>query len=187
MQKILVPKKIGIFGGKFDPPHLGHQLIIFLAFSKYHMDEVWIIPSYSHAFGYESSNFDVRLKMCEYLTAPWSSDKVKILDDEKSIEKSPVFTIDLMYYLHNNYGAHNYTIFIGEDNWEKRDKWKEFEKLSTLASISVIGRGTKFDTYFPLPDISSSILRDMIKDNKNVDFLMPDGIYNFIKKNNLFS
>ncbi len=186
MQKTSEAKKIAVFGGKFDPPHLAHQLIIFLCLEKYGMDEVWIVPSYSHAFGFTPSDFDLRVEMCSFLQGSMS-ERVSILEDEKEIDKEPVYTIDLMKHLLERYGNHDYHLIIGEDNWNARDKWKDFETLEKMTKPIVIGRNGSFDNFFPMADISSSLIREMISEGKEVSHLLPAGLADFIKSRSLYS
>lgn len=187
MQKTLTPDNIAIFGGKFDPPHLGHQLIIFLLIEKYKMNHVWITPSFKHPFGYKSSSFEDRVTMCKLLAAPWNeSKKVSVLTTEKEIGTDPVYTVDLLELLKKKHPKKNLHLVIGEDNWNLRDKWKAFERIEKIAKPIIIGRGTDFSSFFPMPDISSSLIRKMLENNEKVDHLLPDGMFDFIREKGLF-
>ncbi len=177
--------KTAIFGGKFDPPHLAHQIIIFLLFAKHKIDEVFVVPSFSHAFGYDSTSFELRLKMADFLAKPWGN-SVKILDIEKNIGKEPVYSIDLLEALNMMGGDREFYFVIGEDNYKLREKWKDFDKIEAMAKIIVIGRGTSFENYFPMPDISSSLIREMILAGKDVSHLLPDGLSEFILKKKIY-
>ncbi len=187
MQKTLIPKKIAIFGGKFDPPHLGHQILIFLLLEKFGMDEVWIEPSFSHPFGYKSSDFDLRFKMAKILAAPWKNqNRVFVKDDEKILAKTPLFTVDLIKYLVKKYPQQNFYLAIGEDNFKNRNKWKDFKIIETLCKIIVVGRGNNFFTNISLPDISSSFIKEQIRLDKDISHLLPKGIFDFINNRNLY-
>ncbi len=146
-----------VFGGKFDPPHLGHQLSIFLALEKYGFQEVWVIPSFSHPFGFHPGDFDTRLEMCRIMARPFGN-RAKVLDIE-----------------------------IGSDNWNVRDKWKDFDKIEEMCrEIVVIGRGKNEGSSFYLPDISSTMIKTIIKEGKNPENLLPSGIAEYIGKNKLY-
>jgi len=176
-----------VFGGKFDPPHLGHQLSVFLALEKYRFDEVWIIPSFSHPFGYHPYDFDSRLEMCRIMAEPFK-DRVKVSDIERKIGLEVVYTVDLIEYLKDNFPENDFSLVIGSDNWNVRGKWKDFDKLEKICrSIVVIGRGEGGQGSFSLPDISSTMIREMIKNSRDPENLLPAGIYEYIKKHNLYS
>lgn len=187
MPKILTPRKTAVFGGKFDPPHLAHQLIIFLLLEKYGMNEVWIVPSYDHPFGMKPSDFEIRCEMCAFLAKPWhSSGKVKIVTEEKELKIQPVYTVDLLKHFLSVHNDKEFYLVIGEDNWNLREKWKDFDTIEKIAKIIVIGRGNIFDNYFPLPDISSSLIRKMIQSGKSPDHLLPAGLVDFIRDKRLY-
>ncbi len=173
-------KKTALFGGKFDPPHLGHQLTIFLALEKYLMDEVWVVPSFSHPFGHESNDYDKRCEMCEIMIRPWKNGKVKVSKTEKEIGTEKVYTIDLIKYILQKEPSLDLHLFIGEDNWKCRDKWKNFEEIEKLAKIVVIGRGENGSSGFSLPDISSTMIREMIKNGMDPTPLLPHGVMEYL-------
>lgn len=187
MQKISAYKNIAVFGGKFDPPHLVHQIIIFLLLERYAMEHVLVIPSYSHPFAYEQTNFSIRMKMCHILVDPWKKSKTATVSGiEEELGTTPVYTIDLLEELEKRYDAF-FHIAMGEDNWKNRDKWKDFKKVEKKASPVIIGRGDgNDDEFFPLPNISSTLIRKRMKENKSSAHLLPVGMESFINKNNLY-
>ena len=175
-----------IFGGKFDPPHLGHQLSIFLALEKYKFDEVWVIPSFSHPFGFHPSDFDTRLEMCRIMAEPFGN-RAKVLDIERNLGLDIVYTVNLLEYLKKHFPGNDFSLIIGSDNWNVRQKWKNFDKIEEMCrKVVVIGRGENDGTSFYLPDISSTTIKEMIKNGENPDCLLPSGIYGYIKKHKLY-
>ena len=181
-------KDIALFGGKFDPPHLGHQMTVFLALEKFSMDEVWVIPSWSHPFGYKSSSYDLRFRMAEDMVIPWkNTGRVRVSGIEKEMGSETVYTVDVIKLLKEKYPQHRFHLFIGEDNWKQRDKWKDFSKIQELTEkIIVIGRG-KGDFDLSLPDISSTEIREMIKEGKDPSNLLPKGIWQLIKERKIYN
>lgn len=180
------PINTAVFGGKFDPPHLGHQLSIFLALEKYKFDEVWIIPSFSHPFGYHPGDFDSRLEMCRIMAKPFGN-RAKVLDVERNLGLEIVYTVNLIEYLKNNFPENDFSLLIGSDNWNVRDKWKDFDKIEKMCRETVvIGRGENEEGSFYLPDISSTMIKNMIKEGKDPETLLPAGIAEYIRKNKLY-
>ncbi len=180
-------KRIALFGGKFDPPHLGHQLTIFLCLEKFGMEKVWLIPSAAHPFGHRMSPFALRFAMCRLLALPWRGrGKVRLLDDERRLAARPVYTIDLVRHLKEKYGDHDYHLVIGEDNWNARAEWKEFDELSKLVTPLVIGRGAASAIDLALPGISSTAIREAIAQGAPWEHLVPAGVSDFLRKQDLY-
>jgi nicotinate-nucleotide adenylyltransferase len=59
-----------IMGGAFDPPHLGHSMVISIALSKLDCSELWVLPCWKSAFGKQMSSFANRMKVCEKAFLP---------------------------------------------------------------------------------------------------------------------
>jgi nicotinate-nucleotide adenylyltransferase len=178
-------KDIAIFGGKFDPPHLAHRMTIDLAFERYGMDEVWLIPSFNHPFGFKTTSFEHRLEMCHILAELFQKDKVKVFETEREINSG--FTIDVLKHFAKLYPEYNFHLFIGADNWKNKEKWKEFNELEQICkSIKVIGRGKDEFDGSALPDISSTMIKEMIKNKESVSHLLVKGVEEYIIKNSLY-
>ncbi|HNT27588.1 MAG TPA: nicotinate-nicotinamide nucleotide adenylyltransferase [bacterium] len=187
MPKTSSRKKIALLGGKFDPPHLGHQLTIFLCLAKFGMDKVWLLPSAAHPFGHTMSPLALRLKMCRLLALPWrGTGKVRILDDERRVDRRPVYTLDLVRHLKARYGDHDHHLVIGEDNWNARAEWKEFDELSKIVTPLVIGRGEGSAFPIALPDLSSTAVRRAIADGAAWEHLVPAGVAEFVMRRGLY-
>lgn len=179
-------KNIAIFGGKFDPPHLAHKMTVDLAFEKHRMDEVWLIPSFIHPFGYKTTPFEHRLEMCRIMAKQWDNEKVKVLETEKELNSG--FTVDVIRYFIKQYPDFNFHLFIGADNWKKRENWKEFNELERICkSIKIIGRGKDQFDGFALPNISSTKVKEMIKKKENASHLLLKGVEEYIIENSLYS
>lgn len=184
------PKKTAIFGGKFDPPHLAHQLTVFLALNKFEMDEVWIVPSFSHPFGFKPSDFEKRIEMCRIMARPWDEEEVKVCGFEREIDLETVYTVDLLKFLTAKFPERLFSLIIGSDNWNVRDKWKNFGEISAICQdIIVVGRERNESPdhkSIVLPDISSSEIRRLIAEKMPFEHLLPAGIPEFIRKNRLY-
>ncbi len=186
--------KIAIYGGKFDPPHMAHQYTIFALFSKFKVDAVHIVPSFSnHPFNLPTSDFRHRIAMCEMMMQPFtnkglSSDRVLLSKIEEEMAK-PVYAVDLVKEFKKLYSARpetKFAIAIGSDNWERRDEWKNFDLLEKEADVIVFGRGSVLNKFVPLPGVSSSRIRKMVKNGMEIDHLVPNGIAEYIKANKLY-
>ena len=182
-------KNIAIFGGSFNPPHIGHQMILtYLAFS-YNFDEIWVSPVYHHYFQKDKYLISEknRLEMSE-IAFKKISNKIEIKSID--IDNKFVKTFNTLTYLKSNFKDYNFTLILGEDNYLSRDRWFKFPEIEKMAEIIYLGReGVVSDLNLPFkfPKISSTKIRDGIKNN-NIDiFKMLDiDVIEYIKDNKLY-
>tara|TARA_S200000501_G_C20612226_1_gene650828 strand:+ start:25 stop:612 length:588 start_codon:yes stop_codon:yes gene_type:complete len=193
----MINKKIGLFFGTFDPIHNGHievaQYIVDNCFS----DEVWLIitPQNPEKKYIKISNFDDRFKMAEIATN--RIDKVKPSKVEQNLP-IPNYSIDTLKHISEKFKNYEFSLVIGQDNFEKLNSWKSHEKIIENYKILIYPRlGSdkkaeigKLKNIIHLKgatvDISSSQVREKIK-NKNLgkNYLNKD-VLNFIIENNLY-
>ena len=63
---------IALFGGSFNPPHVGHMMAAYYVIATRPVDKLWLMPAYRHPFGKRLAPFDDRVKMCELAAAPFA-------------------------------------------------------------------------------------------------------------------
>src|SRR6188508_3357294 len=94
-------RKVGLFGGSFNPPHVAHQLVALYVLET-QLDEVWFVPTYSHPFGKPLVAYDHRVAMCELAAAPLGP-RARVSRAEQELAKQPDFvasrTLDLIEHL----------------------------------------------------------------------------------------
>ncbi|NLK67005.1 MAG: nicotinate (nicotinamide) nucleotide adenylyltransferase [Campylobacteraceae bacterium] len=129
---------IALFGGSFDPPHIGHDEIVNLALKNLDIDKLVIMPTYLNPF--KESFFlepSSRLNLCKKL---WGClDKVEISDYEIS-QTRPVATVESVEYLYSKFDIDKFYLIIGADNLKDLDKWSKFNQLKNLVSFVVATR-----------------------------------------------
>lgn len=188
--------KIGIYGGSFNPFHLGHEKIVHFVLETLKLDKIIIIPVGipSHRENnLEDSN--IRLEICKKVFEDF--DKVEVSDIEiKSKEKS--YTYDTLLKIMEIYGKENdYYEIIGEDSLNYFHAWKNYEKILELAKIIVLRR--KLDSTYtnnnilinqkkiiflenPFYDISSTEIRKKIKNKEDISNLVNEKVKDIILK-----
>jgi nicotinate-nucleotide adenylyltransferase len=180
-------KNIALFGGSFNPPHLGHQMMLVYLSNTYNFDEIWVNPVKKHYFEkdkYLIKSFH-RVEMAKIAFEKLSEHiKVKNIDINNNFSK----TYDTISFLkrekHNK--NINITLILGEDNYNSKKQWYKFDKIEEMVNILYLGRcGIKSDLSLPFkfPDISSSRLRENIKENK---LFLDKDIFKYILDNNLY-
>ncbi len=179
--------KIALLGGKFDPPHISHQLMIFLLLEKIGADRVWVIPSTAHPFGYRPSPEQHRIAMIECMIRPWKSQNtVLIVREESIVQQKPHYTLTLLEKLKEQHPDDEFILAVGEDNWNQRERWYQFDKIEALSTVVVFGRGAESSFPLALPAVASREIRRRIETGKNVESMLPDGVAEYIKEHRLY-
>lgn len=184
-------KKIGILGGTFDPPHIGHLIIANEVYDQLQLDEVWFIPTYEPPHKEKAaSTSENRLEMLQLAIA--GNDAFHINDLELK-RKGKSYTVDTMRELTAQEEAEFYFI-IGADNIEYLPYWHEIDKLMQMVEFVGVQR-TSYKTETPYPvtlvdvplvDVSSSFIRKKIKQEASVRYWINDQVYDYIKEHQLY-
>ncbi len=185
--------KIAIFGGSFNPIHNGHLLLAEYLRDEFSIDKVIFVPVGTPS--HRANNLlkaSVRYKMVEI--AIKNNENFDISDIEiRSNQKS--YTIDTLRALKKKYPNDEIYEIVGEDSADYIHKWKNYEELVKLAKILVFQRAnynyksTHENIILannPLIEISSSHIRDRIRKNKSIKYMIPESIETYIKQNNLY-
>ncbi len=189
--------RIGLFGGTFDPIHLGHLILAERAFEKLKLDQLIFIPAkispYKTNLPPAASEAD-RVAMIELAIAGrngWS------VDTRELFRAGPSFTIDTVKELQQEHPEATFIFLIGEDQLAGFPGWKESEELQRLVSFVVLSRNSitgpilRNSMADPILldrciDISSTEIRERLAKNKNVDYLLPSSIHDYIKTKKLY-
>jgi nicotinate-nucleotide adenylyltransferase len=130
-------KKIGLFGGSFDPPHKGHLTLSKIAIKKLSLDSLyWCITKQNPLKSQTFFSLSKRIKKSKIMTSKVK--KIKIRFFEKKIESNN--TIDLIKYLNKKNKKIQFFLIIGSDNLINFHKWKSWKLLTKLVKIAVFSR-----------------------------------------------
>lgn len=155
--------KIAIFGGSFDPLHIGHQTIIKEAFVQIDISHIYIIPTYLNPFK-EKYHFSPQERLKILKKHYDKNHNISIIDYEVNA-KRPIASIETIQYMRDTYNLIKPYFIIGADNLSYLHTWDEYEKLEQLVEFVVASRDN-----IPIPknykqlkidcNISSTKLRD---------------------------
>jgi nicotinate-nucleotide adenylyltransferase len=184
--------KIGILGGTFNPPHIGHLILAQEMLDELKLDKIFFIPTNNppHKRG---NQLEPRKRFLMTKLAAAGNPKFKVLDLELK-RKGKSYTVDTIVELKNKYSKDNFYLIIGSDLAKDFKKWKNSEKIKKMVTvIAAKRRGSSFRSSksFKQMDIiqielSSSQVRERIKKGKTVKYLIPERVENYIKKNNIY-
>ncbi len=157
---------VAIYGGSFDPPHIGHEEIIKKALKTLDIEQLFVVPTYLNPFKKQFiASEKIRVKWVKKLLLPYK--KAKLIDFEIK-QNRPVPTIETVEYLLKTYQIEKMYLIIGADNVATLEQWSAYERLKELVTFVVATRDAinipknlqKLDINVT---ISSTLLRQELK------------------------
>ena len=126
------------YGGSFNPPHIAHVLMVSALRAYYPKAEVWVAPTYQHAFGKGLLPYDLRLQMLE--AALSSINGVYISTIERDLHASTSYTIDVVRELKRQHPQKDIWIIAGSDIVPQLPQWRSYDELCRLAHFLIFPR-----------------------------------------------
>jgi nicotinate-nucleotide adenylyltransferase len=147
--------RIAIFGGSFDPPHLGHLKIAESILSVRLADQIWFVPCGTHPFNKKMSPSHNRLTMVKLMLHK----NMKVTDYEVE-KRGSSYSYDTLTYFSKRFPQHNFSCIIGSDQLSEFHKWKRYKDLLARFPVYVYPRtGYSFKPLYqgmiPLTSFSS--------------------------------
>lgn len=185
-------ERIGIFGGSFDPIHIGHLIIAQHALIELNLKKLIFIPANLSPFKENNkASAEQRYEMTRL--AIIDNPNFEVSDIE--IKRGGIsYTIDTIYYFKSLYPDKDYYFIMGLDAYRGLKGWKEIEKLRKYVKFVVaIREGIEpkqdIEAIFikaPLIDISSSLIRDYIRKGYSIRYLVPERVRDYILEQKLY-
>ena len=184
--------RIGLFFGSFNPIHIGHLVIADVMADQTDLHEVWFVVSPLNPFKSSSTllhEFD-RLKMVELAIA--DNYKFRANDVEFNMPR-PAYTADTLAYLLDKYPQHELRLIIGEDNLLHFHKWKNHQAILENFGLYVYPRAQIDQSKIkvkheniryvdsPMLDISATFIRNSIRNEYSVQYLLPESVADYIR------
>lgn len=173
-------KKIGILGGSFNPPHLGHVGICRYVLDDRQVDAVWVIPCFEHPFEKELVAFEHRFKMCQ-LAFESFKDKVKVLDVEKKLGGKS-YTLRTVEHLKKKFPDFEFFLLMGEDAAQEAKTWHQYEELKKALAWQIVPRGVSS----PIPNVSATEIREGYQDKRSFAKYLPPEVADYLSKKSLY-
>ena len=189
----LLAEHIAIYGGSFNPPHLGHLFVASYLVKALGAQEVWFMPVKKHPFRKEIAPFTHRIKMLEQLIDGLESRyQISHLENRPNTSGK---TYDLINHIKEKFPLQKFTLVMGSDLWQERHQWYRWSEIKQNIAITLFHRdGFKLSTeqesslVHPIvfPKISSSKIREnIIKQQSNFGLTTPE-IIQYMQENNLY-
>jgi nicotinate-nucleotide adenylyltransferase len=185
-------KKVGILGGTFNPPHLGHLIIANEVQTQLDFDEIWFMPNQNppHKDNTNGVSSLHRLAMVQRAITDNTLFQVQSIELERSGRS---YTFDTMKLLTEKYD-HKFYFIIGADMVEYLPKWYKIEELIQLVTFVGVNR-PEYDQHSDYPiihvdvpniEISSHMIRERVKAGKNIRYFVPNMVLEYIEENRLY-
>ncbi len=189
--------KIGLYFGSFNPIHIGHLVIANYMVEFTALDEVWLVvsPHNPHKKKCTLLNEYHRLEMVQLAAKEYN--KIHASNVEFSMPQ-PSYTVDTLAYISEKYPQHTFCLIMGADNLRTLHNWKSYETILKKYEIYAYPRlesnGEKIISHpsihiikdVPIMQISSSFIRESIKEGKKIAALLHPKVWELIEKRHFY-
>jgi len=170
--------EIALFGGSFDPPHVGHLLAAAYVLATEPVDELWLVPVERHPFAKPLIGaYDHRIALCERLAAQLPRTRVSRAEQESGQGR----TVDLLEWLHRRHPQTRWALVLGTDLDAEKPQWKRFDRIEQLARIITVRRGGYGEGGVAIPEVSSTQVRALLKAGGDASHLVPRAVLQAIR------
>ena len=189
---------IGIYGGTFNPPHLGHLVLAQSAVDALNLDMVLFVPAYVSPFKTHAHMLSAQLR-CEMVELALSDNRKFRGEYWEALREETSYSVDTLRHLSHIFPDDALHLLMGADTFREFHLWKDPEEIIRLARICVAERPqhpraetthayTKHAIHFPMPllDISSTDIRARAADGRSIHYLVPWSVQVFIEAQGLY-
>ena len=188
--------KVGLFFGSFNPIHIGHLIIANIMVETSDLQEVWFIVSpqnplkSSKSLAHEFDRYDMVQAGID------NSYHLRVSDIEFNMPR-PSYTVDTLAHLADKHPGYKFSLIIGEDNLQSFPKWKNHQAILNNYGLYVYPRpkdskpelGDHANVQWveaPILDISATYIRNLVKQDKSIQYLVPESVAQIITSRKLY-
>ena len=190
--------KVGLYFGTFNPIHVGHIIIANHLVEYSDLDEVWMVVTPHNPHKKKSSLLANHHRFELVYLALQKYTKIKPSDIEFKLPQ-PNYTVNTLAHINEKYPQHEFSLIMGEDNLKSFHKWKNYDIIlenHTIYCYPRISNGeikSKFENHpkihkidAPIIEISATLIRQGIKNNKNVAPMLSVETWKYIDEMNFY-
>jgi nicotinate-nucleotide adenylyltransferase len=187
--------KIGLYFGTFNPIHTGHLIIANHLAENSSLDQIWLVVTPHNPLKKKSTLLDDHHRLQMVFLATEDYPKLKPSDVEFRLPQ-PNYTVNTLAHLQEKFPMHEFSLIMGEDNLNSLHKWKNYEVLLQNHDIFVyprintevispnIATATRIQRVdAPIIEISSTFIRNSVKEGKNIRPLLPEKVWQYMVHN----
>lgn len=183
-------KKIGLYGGTFDPVHHGHLILARDAVEKLGLDRLLFVPAAlsPHKPDQQPAPPEVRLAM---LKAAIADEPAFEIDDQEMRRPPPSYTIDTVHSLKKRFPGCHLFLLIGEDNLDRLSEWKDVDLLLSECTPVALARSSgdveRFHLHLPRRlHISATEIRKRVAKGLSIRYFLPESVMEIIQREKLY-
>ena len=187
--------KIGLFFGSFNPVHIGHLIIANYILNDTELERIWFVVSPQNPFKKSSALLNEHHRLYLLKLATDGDNRIKVSDIEFKLPR-PSYTATTLIHLEEKYPDNQFGVIMGSDSFQNLNKWKNYETIIKNYPIYVYLRNgfeVKNDINAnvtilnaPILQISSTEIRQMIKEKKSVRYMVPDEVLEEIERSGYY-
>lgn len=192
--------RIGVYGGSFDPPHVGHLLLASDAREALDLDRLIFIPTGTQPLKAETSAVASAQDRLEMVRLAVADDAHYQVDETEINRKGLSYTVDTLEHLSKRYEAARLFLLLGEDSLASFARWRDPDRILELATLAVMRRNDRTGSSGegqPMPagvlevsarrvDVSSTEIRARLKAGKSIKGFVPESVERFIEARGLY-
>lgn len=189
-------KRVALFGGSFNPIHIGHLALANFICENDFVDELWflITPENPLKQNEELLNEHQRLEMVQLATKEY---RRFVASEFEFTLSRPSYSINTLKSLQIKYPEYQFFWVLGADNWLSFNKWKDYQLILDQFNLLIYPRlGYQVDIESlpnnvqyvdsPMIEVSSTFIRANIKEGKDICYFMHPKVYQYIKQHALY-
>ena len=195
-------KKIGLYFGTFNPIHVGHLIIANYLANNSDLNEIWFVVSPHNPFKDKNNLLEDHHRLAMVQRAVEDNIKLKASSIEFDLPK-PSYTVFTLQSLKEKYPNTQFSLIMGEDNLRTFHKWKNYEYILEHHELYIYPRKHNSTDILkesndlakhnhvhlidaPIMNISSTLIRDAIKNKKDVRYLLTEPVYKYLDEMNFY-
>ena len=202
IDKSSTPRKLGFYGGAFDPPHLAHLALAKHAMAYLKLDALYVVPT-GHA-GHKTPSKTPVMDRLAMLSLTFAGLTNVVMDDRETRRAGPSYTVDSLSELSFEHPQAQWFLIIGEDQAQSFEGWRDWQKIVAMAQVVVAARATgdpvgpseskwhnrgvpnAIDLAFPAMDISATRIREAIEQGRSISQWVHPNVNDYIQHHHLY-
>ena len=173
--------RIAVYGGTFDPPHVGHAMVAAWLRWTDRCDEAWIVPVRGHPFGKDAAPYEERVALCEAAFAGIPGVRISTIERDLPL---PSYTVDTLGALARRHPEHAFRLVVGADVLAEVDRWRDWAGIVRAYPPIVVGRqGFPLPPgAIPFPAVSATEVRARAARGEPIDHLVSAAIVGRVRE-----
>lgn len=183
---------IGLFFGSFNPIHVGHMILANYMVTFTDLEQVWFVVSPHNPLKEKKSLLDQNQRLHMVNLAIDDNEHYRSSNIEFQLSQ-PSYTVNTLAHLKEKYPLHQFSLILGEDNLQSFNKWKNYEEILKKHHLYVYPRPncdsemlkkhpSVIMTNAPLVEISSTFIRNALKEHKDVASFLPPKVWKYLRE-----